>query len=53
MKDQVSILCEKEVKAIVLGSETSEKENKEASEGNCNLVFTSPEELFGSHRSSV
>ena len=50
---KVSILCEKEVKAIVLGPETSETENKEASERKYNLVFTSPEELFGSHRSSI
>ena len=53
MKDQVSILREKGVKAVVLGPETSETENKEASEGKYNLVFTSPEALFGSHRSSI
>ena len=55
MKDQVSILREKEVKTIVLGPETSETENKETSEGKYNLVFTSPEReaLFGSHRSSI
>jgi len=43
MKDQVSILREKGVKAVVLGAKTSEKENKEASiwsEGKYNLVFT-------------
>ena len=49
----MSILREKGVKAIVLGPETSERENKEASEGKYNLVFTSPEALFGSHRSSI
>jgi len=48
MKDQVSILCEKGVKAVVLGPESSETENKEASEGKYNLVFRSPEALFGS-----
>ena len=35
MKDHVSILREKEVKTIVLGLETSETENKEASERVC------------------
>ena len=40
MKDQVSILREKEVKAVVLGSETTGTENKEASEGKYNFVFT-------------
>ena len=44
MKDQVSILRKKGVKAVVLGPETSETENKEASEGKYNL-----EALFGSH----
>ena len=32
-------LCKKGVKAIVLGPETSERENKEASERKYNLVF--------------
>ena len=40
MKDQVSSLREKEVKAVVLGSETTGTENKEASEGKYNFVFT-------------
>ena len=53
MKDQVLILQEKGVKAIVLGAETSKRENKEASEEKFNLVFTSPKALFGSHRSSI
>jgi len=53
MKDQVSILHEKGVKAIVLGAETSERENKEVSEGKFNLVFLSPKALFGSHHSSI
>ena len=54
--NQVSILREKEVKAVVLGPETSGTEIKQvkaASEGKYNLVFTSPEALFGSHRSSI
>ena len=52
MTDQVSILREWGVKAIVSGPETSKRE-KEASEGKFNLMFTSPEALFGSHRSSM
>ena len=50
MKDQVSILHEKEVKAVVLGPETCETENKKASKGKYNFVFTSPETL---HSSSI
>ena len=42
---------EKGIKAVVVGLESSETENKEASEGKHNLVFTSSEALFGSHRS--
>jgi len=53
MKDQVSSLRKKGVKAVVLGPESSETEIKEASEGKFNLVFTSPEALFGSHRSTI
>ena len=53
MKDQVSILREKGVKAVVLGPETSVTEDEETSEGKYNLVFTSPEALFGSHRSTI
>ena len=53
MKDQVSILREKGVKAVVLRPETSVTENEEASEGKYNLVFTSPEALFASHRSTI
>ena len=45
MKDQVSSLCEKGLKTIVLGPD--------ASEGKYNLVFTSPEALFSSHRSII
>ena len=52
MNDQVSSLREKGIKAVVVGPDSSETENKEASEGKCNLVFTSPEALFGSHRST-
>ena len=37
MKDQVSILREKGIKAVVLGPETSVTENEEASEGKYNL----------------
>ena len=54
MKDSLmSILPEKGVKAVVLGPETSVTENEEASEGKYNLVLTSPEALFGSHRSTI
>ena len=53
MKDQVSSLRKKGVKAVVLGPESSETEIKEASEGKFNLVFTSPEALFGSQRSII
>ena len=41
---------EKGIKAVVVGPESSETENKEASEGKYNVVFTSSEALFGSHR---
>ena len=37
---------EKGIKAVVVGPDSSETENKEASEGNYNLVFTSPEALI-------
>ena len=53
MNDQVSSLREKGIKAVVVGSDSSENENKEASEGKCNLVFTTPEALFGGHRSTI
>ena len=53
MKDQVSSLCEKGVKAVVLGPESSDTETKDASEGKYNLVFTSPEALFSRHRSTI
>ena len=53
MKDQVSSLCEKGVKAVVLGPESSDTETKDASEGKYNLVFTSPEVLFSGHRSTI
>ena len=36
-----------------MGPDSSETENKEASEGKYNLVFTSPEAWFGSHRSTI
>ena len=44
---------EKGIKAVVVGPESSETENKEASEGKYNLVFTSSKALFGSHRSTI
>ena len=53
MKDQVSSLRKKGVKAVVLGPESSETEIKEASEGKFNLVFTSPVALFGGQRSTI
>ena len=40
MKDQVSSLNEKGVKAVVLGPESSDTEIKDAFEGKYNLVFT-------------
>ena len=52
MNDQVSSLHEKGIKAVV-GSDSSENENKEVSQGKCNLVFTTPEALFGGHRSTI
>ena len=39
MKDQVSSLNEKGVKAVVLGPESSDMEIKDAFEGKYNLVF--------------
>jgi len=39
MKDQVSSLNEKGVKAVVLGPERSDMEIKDAFEGKYNLVF--------------
>ena len=45
-------LDEKVIKAVV-GPNSSETENKEASEGKYNLVFTGSEALFGSHRSTI
>ena len=53
MNDQLYSLREKGIKAVVVGPEGSETENKEAAEGKYNLVFTSPEALFGSHRSTI
>ena len=56
MKDQVSILCEKEVKAIVLCPETSDTETKKLQRENTTLClswFMSPEELFGGPCSSI
>ena len=53
MKDQVSSLCEKGVKAVVLGSESSDTETKDASEGKYNVAFTSPGTLFTIHRSTI
>ena len=45
MKDQVSILCENEVKTVVLDPETPKTENREASEGKYQLKFTSPKDF--------
>ena len=42
MNDQVFSLRGKGIKAVVVGPDSSETENKEASEGKYNLVFTSP-----------
>ena len=43
----------KGIKAVVVGPDSSETENKEASEGKYNVVFISSEALFGSHRSTI
>ena len=53
MNDQVSSLHEKGIKAVVVGLDISENENKEASEGKCNLVFSTPKALFVGHRSTI
>ena len=53
MNDQVSSLREKGIKAVVVGSDSLETENKEVSEGKYNLVFTAPEASFGGHRSTI
>ena len=53
MNDQMSSLREKGMKALVVGPDSSETENKEASKGKYNLVFRSPEAFFGSHRSTI
>ena len=44
---------EKGIKAVVVGPDRSETENKEASEGKYNVVFISSEALFGSHQSTI
>ena len=49
----LAYVSEKGIKAVVVGPDSSETENKEASEGKYNPVFTSSEALFGSHRSTV
>ena len=46
-------LREKGIKAVVVGSDSSGTENKEASEGKYKLAFTTPKALFGSHRSTI
>ena len=53
MNDQVSSLREKGIKAVVVGSDSSETKNEEASEGKYKLVFTTPKALFGSHQSMI
>ena len=49
----MSSLLKKGVKAVILGPESSETEIKEASEKKFNLMFMSPEVLFGSQRSTI
>ena len=51
--NEVSSLREKGIKAVVVGSDSSENENKEASEGKYKLVSTTPIGLFGSHRFTI
>ena len=44
----------KKESSLLLWVQTVQKnENKEASEGKCNLVFTTPEALLGGHRSTI
>ena len=51
MNDQVSNSHEKAIKAVVVGPDSSETENKKAPEGKYNLVFTGSKALSGSHQS--
>ena len=44
---------EKGIKAVVVGPDSSETEKKKATEGKYNVVFTSSEALFGSHRPTI
>ncbi|XP_028406817.1 uncharacterized protein LOC114529262 [Dendronephthya gigantea] len=53
MKDQVAILREKQVKAVMIGPESTTEENEKAKKGQYNLVFASPEAVFKSHRSTI
>ena len=43
----------KRSKLLFWGPESSDMETKDASESKYNLVFTSPEVLFSSHRSTI
>ena len=49
----LAYVSEKGIKAVVVGPDSSETENKETSEGKYNVVFISSEALFGSHRSTI
>ena len=52
MKDQVSFLHRKQVNAVMIGPESTDEENTEAKAGKYN-IFSSPEAIFGSHRSII
>ena len=53
MKDQVSFLRRKQVNALMIGPESTDEENTEAKAGKYNIIFSSPEVIFGSHRSII
>lgn len=53
MRDQVSILRRKSVKAVMIGPESTEEENKAAKDGKYNIIFASPEAIFSSHRGTI
>ena len=53
MKDQVSFLRKKQVNAVMIGPESTDEENTDAKAGKYNIIFSSPEAIFESHRSII
>ena len=53
MKDQVSFLCRKQVNVVMIGPGSTGEENIEAKAGKYNIIFSSPEAIFGSHHSII